>query len=81
MIYIVCEVFNFLILSIIVFVLGMFYNWIEFFMEVVCCKFKFGKYEIKDIIINNSGGFVFALLIENTFSNFLNVNFYFFFNS
>lgn len=76
LIYTVCEVLNSLIFSIIASVLGMLHNWTEFFMEVVCCKFKLGKYETKDIITNNSGGSAPASLTENTSSNPPNVNLY-----
>lgn len=76
LIYTVCEVLNSLIFSIIASVLGMLHNWTEFFMEVVCCKFKLGKYETKDIITNNSGGSAPASLTENTSSNLPNVNLY-----
>lgn len=74
--YTVCEVLNSLIFSIIASVLGMLHNWTEFFMEVVCCKFKLGKYETKDIITNNSGGSAPASLTENASSNLPNVNLY-----
>lgn len=76
LIYTVCEVLNSPIFSIIASVLGMLHNWTEFFMEVVCCKFKLGKYETKDIITNNSGGSAPASLTENTSSNLPNVNLY-----
>lgn len=76
LIYTVCEVLNSLIFSIIASVLGMLHNWTEFFMEVVCCKFKLGKYETKDIITNNSGGSAPASLTENMSSNLPNVNLY-----
>lgn len=76
LIYTVCEVLNSLIFSIIASVLGMLHNWTEFFVEVVCCKFKLGKYETKDIITNNSGGSAPASLTENASSNLPNVNLY-----
>lgn len=76
LIYTVREVLNSLIFSIIASVLGMLHNWTEFFMEVVCCKFKLGKYETKDIITNNSGGSAPASLTENASSNLPNVNLY-----
>lgn len=76
LIYTVREVLNSLIFSIIASVLGMLHNWTEFFVEVVCCKFKLGKYETKDIITNNSGGSAPASLTENASSNLPNVNLY-----
>lgn len=72
----ICKVLNSLIFTIFASVLGMLHNWTEFFVEVVCCKYKLGKYKTKDIITNNSGDSAPVSLTENTSSNLPNVNLY-----
>ena len=53
---------------------GMIHNWTEFFVEVVCCKYKLGKYKTKDILTNNSSDTAPVSLTDNASSHIPNVN-------
>lgn len=53
---------------------GMIHNWTEFFVEVVCCKYKLGKYKTKDILANNSSDTAPVSLTDNASSHIPNVN-------
>lgn len=54
--------------------LGMIHNWTEFLVEVVCCKYKLGKFKTKDIITNNSSDATPISLKDSTSSSLPNVN-------